>query len=327
LYIHSVLVLTAQRLRELVPAATAVAAVREAFLKICEGDFDLPQRVSGSEGRALAMLACERSGKGTVAKVVTVTPGNASKGLPTIHALVLWFDGPTGRPVALMDGNALTAIRTGAASGVATDLFARPQAAVLCVIGAGAQAADQVEAVCAVRSITDVRIVSRGGVSSRLLAKRLTHAHPDRDIHAVESIAEAVADADVICCVTSSTSPLFALAQLRPDVHINAVGAYTPAMCEIGADVLEAARPLVVDLVGPCLAEAGDVIQALAMGAIRERDLQELGSALAETRRDSGGISVFKSVGVAAQDWAVAKLAYEASLESGPLPTVDLMLN
>jgi ornithine cyclodeaminase len=270
------------------------------------------------------MMARLEPSHDTVVKTVTISPDNARVGLPTLHALVICFDGSTGQPTTLIDGAAVTAVRTGAASGVATDLLASRDARVLTVIGSGGQAADQVEAVCTVRDIREIRIASRNRVSCQALASRLGAAKPTIRVTAHESPKEAVADADVICCATTSTHPLFSRGDLKTDVHVNAIGAYTASMCELHPEVLASARIVAVDQVEAALEEAGDIIQAVEAGAISVAALRELGSLISDSStRPDGGLTVFKSVGIAAQDWAVARLARERAADLPGLHSVD----
>lgn len=304
-------------LRELVPMRDAINAVADAFRAVSEGRVDQPQRLASRDARALMMLARISPTNHTAVKVITATPENPGVGRPSIQAVVLWFDGTTGEPAALIEGAALTALRTGAASGLATRLLARPDAHVLAMLGAGAQARDQIDAVCAARDVREIRLVSRNGMSSRSLAAQVSKLRPETSVEAVDSVADALAGADIVCCATTSTYPLVVRADLADDAHINAIGAYTPAMCELAPDVLAGARIVVVDRVSAALEEAGDILQAIDVGAFSADRLCELGDLLvgAETFPVSAGFSVFKSVGIAAQDWAIAQLAYERAVE------------
>ena len=304
------LVISPDRLRQLVPMRAAIDAVREGFIAGSSGGIEQPARLALEGGRALAMLAADRQGIGTVLKAVTVRSGNAERGLPAVQAVVVWFDGETGTPEALIDGTTLTAIRTGAASGVATDLLASPDAGVLAMIGAGGQAPDQVRAVCAVRPIREVRIAARDPAHATGLAARLALELGSVRVTAT-GIPAALAGADVVCTATTATRPLFAIRDLAPAVHVNAIGAYTETMCELPAELLAEASVIAVDRVDAALAEAGDLIQAIGRGLIRADRLVEIGTLLARPTVPPGGRTVFKSVGVAAQDWALARIAVE----------------
>jgi ornithine cyclodeaminase len=309
-------VIGGRKLREIVPMHDAIAAVRAAFIASAEGLADQPQRLVSHDGTALAMVVRVAPEQHTLTKVLTVLPNNPAIGLPRIHAIVVWFDGETGRPTMLIDGSDLTALRTGAASGVATDLLAPPDASVLALFGAGAQAADQVDAVCAVREIRDVSIITRSGTRAELLAERLRNARPMLRVRVARSAAEALSDADVICCATPSTQPLFRIGDMKETVHINAIGAHTPSMCEVGPDVLAASRVIAVDEIDAARAEAGDIIQARTAGAIEDDSIVAIGTLLTDDQALTGGtcgVTVFKSVGIAVQDWAVAQRAYQAA--------------
>jgi ornithine cyclodeaminase len=304
------LVIDGAALRELVPMADAVDAVREAFVGVSCGQFWQPLRL-GHEDQTLVMAAADADGAGTAVKVVSIRPENPLRGLPTIQASVVWHDGESGRPAAVLDGDAVTALRTGAASGVATAELAAPEASVLAVIGAGQQAPDQVQAVRAVRSIDTVRVASRTHASAERLAARIAAAG-DVAVEVCASPAEAVAGADVVCCATSSTEPLFPASALGVRVHVNAVGSFRPEMRELGSDVLAAASRVAVDPREAAEEEAGELIRAIEEGILAPEALVEIGDLLQRPDRARPvGITVFKSVGLAAQDWAIARLAVE----------------
>jgi ornithine cyclodeaminase len=294
-------VVGASELRRLVPMADAIEAVGAAFRALSAGAAEQPPRVALAGGAGLAMAA--RAGaEGDAYKLVSVRPENRERGLPTIHALVVWFDGETGEPRLLVEGSALTALRTGAASGYATKLLAKPDASTLAMVGAGAQALDQVRAVCAVRPVERVRVFSPSGVSARALAERL-----EVDAEAVSSAAEAVAGADVVCCATNATSPV--VPALTGRVHVNAVGSYRPEMRELPAGLLAAAEVVAVDERAAALAEAGELIDAVSRGVLEESQLVEIGTLGSDV--EPRGVTVFKSVGVAVQDWAICRVLAE----------------
>ena len=221
-------------------------------------------------------------------KVVSTVPGDPA-GLVVVFA-------PDGTPLGLVHGPTLTAIRTGAVCGLATALLATNGASTLAMLGAGAMAFDQIEAVRAVRPIDRVIVWSRNPVNARMLAEMVGGEHAD-DADA------AAAQADVISCATPATSPIFSESSVREGAHVNAIGAYTPEMAELAPDLLERAY-VVVDDLSAAAEEAGDLIQA---GRLPNTSLREL---LAGTSPEIGeDVTVFKSVGVAAQDVAAAHLA------------------
>jgi ornithine cyclodeaminase len=318
------LLISAERLRNLVSMPEAIDVVRQAFIDVSRGAIEQPTRVAVGSGSALAMIARHTDGGGTVLKAITIRRDNPDRGLPNIQALVVWFDGLTGTPLAALDGTSLTAMRTGAASGVATDLLAPGDASVLAIIGAGGQAPDQVRAVCAVRRIKEVRVAARSIESARRLAAKLeTELSPAR-IMACESVAEAVSEADVVCTVTNSERPLFNAGDLRDRVHMNAIGAYTLTMCELPADLLRKVDVVAVDQIEAALAEAGDLVGAIRHGELQVGDLVEIGALLLKDKPRFTGRTVFKSVGIAAQDLALARLATEKAMAIAGFPTADL---
>jgi ornithine cyclodeaminase/alanine dehydrogenase-like protein (mu-crystallin family) len=295
--------LSAQEVREAVSMQDAIAAVRDGFIGLARGEFEMPTRTNLGEGRFLAMAARHVPSGTAIVKAMSL---NFSRE-PAIIGMVTWLDlNGTGRLLA--DAAAVTALRTGAASGVATDLLARQDATRLAVIGAGGQAADQVRAVCAVRTISDVAVVSRGLDRAENLVSQLRIEFPDIRFTAETEIVASVGIADVVCCATPSTEPLFPLSALKPDVHVNAIGAFRPTMRELPDELLADSAAVFVDETEAILEESGEIIHALECGAIRETNLVEIGRTL-----DSGGISrsgrtVFKSVGIAMQDWTILRL-------------------
>ena len=231
-------ILSADDVRRAVTMPAAIDAVASAFVQLSTGRATVPLRTHlqqhTHESHTFVMPALLEESSGLGLKVVSVFPHNAARhNLPVIHALVVVLDAATGQPAAVLDGSYLTALRTGAASGVATRALARHDARVLAIIGAGAQAYHQVEAVCTVRPIERVIIVNRSRERAERLAALLRERAiaPHIDIAALS--AEALAQADVICCATSSPTPVFDDASLRPGVHINGIGSFTPQMVEV----------------------------------------------------------------------------------------------
>ncbi len=319
-------ILSENDVRRAVSMAEAIQAVREAYVQLSAGQAVVPLRTPVPVDRrgavTLFMPAYLANSDALGAKIVSVFPGNLERGLPLIHAVVIVVDAETGRPVALMDGTYLTALRTGAASGVATDLLARPNARVAAVFGAGAQARTQLEAVCTVRSIKEVRVYDPVAEAVTAYVDEMkTRGRPvPADIKAADSAADAVRDADVICTATTSTSPVFDDADLKPGVHINGIGSYTPEMQEVPAATVVRAK-VVVDARDASLAEAGDLIIPLREGLITEADIHgEIGEVAAGRvpgRETEEEVTFFKSVGVAVQDVAVAELILHRAEELG----------
>ncbi|MDX1468330.1 MAG: NAD(P)-binding domain-containing protein [Acidimicrobiia bacterium] len=223
-------------------------------------------------------------------KVVSVIPGSPA-------GIVAVF-GADGSPVGIVDGPTLTAIRTGAVCGLATSLMAAEEPARLAMLGAGAMARDQVEAVRAVRELSEVLVWSRSSERAESLAQQVGG-------RAIGDPDEAVAGADIVSCATPATSPLFDGDAVRDGAHVNAVGAFTPAMAELPPNLLEGAF-VVVDDIDAAAAEAGDLIQA---GRLPDTALREI--LVGDVNVDRSRTTVFKSVGIAAQDVAAAAAALE----------------
>lgn len=239
-------------------------------------------------------------------KVVSVFPENPRRGLRAIHGTVLVSDAETGTPRALLDGVSLTAIRTAAACGLATDLLARPDSSVLAVFGSGVHARTQVEAMRAVRPITEVRIYNPNTGSAEAMAAELSRSDSAPDgIRAVGSVPEALDGADVACMATTSRVPVFQDCDVPDGIHINAIGAFKPEEREVpGATV---GRSLVVvDDLDSAMEEAGDILIAIEEGQFsREAIHADLGGLILGHfggRSDPSQVTFFKSVGIAAQD-------------------------
>lgn len=274
--------------------ADAIEAMEHAF----SGDAEAPLR--SLVGPSLVMPG--RLDDLMAVKVVSTVPGNPA-------GLVVVF-GEDGSPLGVVDGPTVTAIRTGAVSGLATRLLAKDGARSLAMLGAGAMAFDQIEAVRAVRPVDEVLVWSRTLQNAEALAYRVGG-------EAVADPDQAVRQADVVSCATPATTPLFAEASAQQGTHVNAVGAFTPEMTELSPELLDRAY-VVVDDVDAAASEAGDLIQA---GRDPNTTLRDL---LAGTNPEIGeDVTVFKSVGVAAQDIAAAGRALANAERDGIGLTVN----
>jgi ornithine cyclodeaminase/alanine dehydrogenase-like protein (mu-crystallin family) len=296
--------LDAHAVRAAVPMTAAVDAVREAFLDLAAGRFVVPQRLSFGGGTTLVMSACHTTTSTTVVKTLSLVAGRT----PMILGTLVW-NTAAGQVVA--DAIEVTTLRTGAASGVATDLLAPPSAGRLALLGTGAQAADQVRAMAAVRPVSRLAVFGRNPSRAHGFADRLRAEFPEIVTRVAASAADAVSDAEIVCCATSSSTPLFEVDDLPERVHVNAIGSYLPSMRELPAELLGSAACVVVDQVEAALEEAGEVIHAVDSGVLERSSLVELGDAL-RTPPAASGRTVFKSVGLAVQDWAIARLLGDA---------------
>ena len=303
--------LDADAIRAAVPIGDMLEAVEAAYRHVVDGRDRSPirSRVALDDGDLLLMPGVREGGAGSSVKLVTVMPGNAGRGLPTVQAVVVWFDATTGRPLALIDGATLTAMRTGAASGVATRLLARRDAHTLAMIGAGGQAEWQVRAILAARPIERVLVHARSPEARTTFASRMADA-TGIEVRAVENAEEAVRAADVVACATTSSTPVFDAGWLKPGTHVNGVGAFTLGMVELPPALFAAASVVAVDSRQAVLEEAGDLVAAIDQGLAAEEDLVEIGTVGPDWAdgRDPDAITAFKSVGLAIQDVAAAEL-------------------
>lgn len=300
-------ILSAEDVHAALTMRDAIDAMREGFSALSTGRARVPLRshLTTPNGSNLFMPAYIEGLPFSAVKVVSIYPKNI--GLPMIAASVLVMDAQTGQFRALIDGTSLTAIRTGAGSGLATELLARPDSSILGVIGAGAQARTQIEAVCTVRPIREVRVYSRGGAGS--LVEQLAPLYPGVKLIASSSAADALHDADVLVAATTSNQPVIHAVDVKPGAHINGIGSYLPTMQEVAANVVTKAR-IVVDSRESCLAEAGDLIIPMNAGQLLPEhiyaEIGEIAAGLKAGRQSNQEITFFKSVGNAVQDAAAA---------------------
>ena len=315
-------ILTAQDVRAALPMRDAIDAMRKAFSLLAEGEVDMPQRVaieiSKHDAVTLVMPAYVHVGNRLGAKLVSIFPNNRGLDLPTIHAAVILLNAATGQPAALLEGTALTAIRTGAASGLATDLLARSDASTLAILGSGAQARTQLEAVCCVRNIERVFVYSRTQAHAEQFAADMAGQRgAPASIEVATSAQEACREADVVCAATRSTMPVLGTADVRAGTHINTIGSYTPAMREVDPGLVRVST-VFVDQRQAALAEAGEVIDCVKDGSLAENDLTELGEVVNGARpgrKTAEQITLFKSVGLAVQDVTAAQQALTAAMQ------------
>jgi ornithine cyclodeaminase/alanine dehydrogenase-like protein (mu-crystallin family) len=305
-------VLNAEEIRARAPMGRLISCMRDAFRS---GYVVPPRRVvslPGGQGERLLLFmpAFDRQGGGAV-KLATVFPDNRSSGLPTIHAAIIVFSA-TGEPVALLDGAAVTQLRTGAASGLASQYLSREDSAHLVVAGTGAIAPQLALAHCAIRPIVRVSVwgrrTERAAATARTVASLVGH---NIKVDAVPSLEEAVAEADIVSCATSSASPVLFGRWLRPGTFVDLVGSFSPDKRESDDETVCRSR-IFVDTFEGALAEAGDLLDPLARGVItRERIEAELadlvrGRAAGRLARDE--ITLFKSVGTAIEDLAAVRM-------------------
>jgi ornithine cyclodeaminase/alanine dehydrogenase-like protein (mu-crystallin family) len=321
-----VLVLSAGDVERLLPMRECIQVMRDALSSLARGEALVPLRMvmrmpdaSGFLGVMPGYIAPDGTPDGVLGmKAVSVFPGNAKRGIDTHQGAVLLFEADTGRLSALMDGATITAIRTAAVSGVATDELARKDAAELAVLGAGVQARTHLEAMAAVRRLRRVRVWSRNAERARSLVDEQRSRY-QFSLEASPTAEAAVRGADIIATVTASAEPILQRAWLNEGAHVNAVGSSIPTTREIDTATMAAAR-VFVDRRESALNEAGDVLIPMREGAITADHIAaELGEVIIgrkEGRRAPSELTLFKSLGLAVEDVAsAAHIAKRARVE------------
>ena len=295
--------LDAAELQRLVPMPDAIDALERMFRA---SDVTVPQRshLDVGGGDLLIMPAWGSAGAGV--KLVTVNPSNPAAGRSLINGVYVLFSPESLEPALMIDGAAVTALRTPAVSAVATRHLAAPDASRLVIFGGGTQAKGHLDAMLAIRPIESVVVVTRTESGATAL---IEHAR-ERGLEARAGTPEDVRDADIVCTCTTSPSPLFEGAALSAGAHVNAVGAYKPDARELD-DVTIARAVVVVEERTAALAEAGDLVMPIASGVLDRANVHELSDVLRAGRPD-GDVTVFKSVGLASEDLAVADAALAA---------------
>jgi ornithine cyclodeaminase len=315
----NVRVLNAAEVRAALPMAAAIEAMKQAYRLLSLGQADVPLRsrieITAQSATSLVMPAFVAESGSMAVKIVNVFPKNPDRHLPTLHALVVVLDPETGELRALLEGSSLTAIRTGAGSGAATDLLARSDCRVMTLFGTGEQARTQLEAVCTVRPLSRVWVVGRDRARAESFARSMASQGPiPADVRVSDDPARAVREADIISTATTSATPVLFGRDLSPGVHVNAIGGFTPQMQEVDAATVQRAR-VFVDSRLAAMAEAGDLIEPIRRGSVPpDWTPDEIGDLVAGRipgRRSKTEITLFKSVGIAVQDAVAASLALQ----------------
>ena len=320
-------VLSADDITRLLPMRDCIEVMERALAAFARGEVVQPVRLmtrTADESGVLALMPAHVGGIGFGFKAVTVFHDNDARGLPSHQGVITLLDAETGTPVALMDGTRITAIRTAAVSAVATRHLARTDASVATIIGTGVQARAHAEALACVRELSEIRIVGRRPNAARQLAAELADRLPAR---AFDDAAAALDGADIVATVTASPAPVFAPEAIAPGTHINAVGAYTATTREVPSETVAAARVFVDDRTA-ALSEAGDLLLAIADGAIDESHVVgTLGEVLigqVQGRTDAQQITIFESLGLGLEDIAAASHVCGRALEDGIGTDVDI---
>ena len=305
--------LNRDQINDLISMEEAIRAMGTAFAQLSSGEAVVPPRLSldipDKNATSVVMPAYATGSPYYTVKIVSVNYSNPDKGLPLIHGVVQVFDAENGKHIANLDGASITAIRTGAASGLATDLLAKENANVCAVFGTGVQAASHIEAVLAVRPIEKIIVFSRSKPSAEKFCSTLAN-QVQCEIGEKESLLEA----DIVCTTTPASSPLFETDKIKPGCHLNVVGSHQPSFREVPTGLVARSK-IIVDKREACEQEAGDLIIPVQEGSWSFEQVHgELGQVVSGdiiARESENEITLFKSVGNAIQDHAMAHLIME----------------
>ena len=304
------IILDKEQIPKMVSMPEAIDAMRSAFTQLSNGEAIVPTRLSldihDKNATFLIMPAYAKGCPYYSVKIVSVNYSNPDKGLPLIQAVVQVFDAANVEQLATMDGESITAIRTGAASGLATDLLANKDAKVAAIFGTGVQADSHIKALIEVRGIERVLVFSRNKKSAELFCDLF----PNKikcEIGNIKSLCEA----DIICTTTPSKLPLFKYENIKPGCHLNVIGSHQPSKREISSDIVENSK-IIVDKIDACKIEAGDLIIPMNKGKwsfdLVHGELGQVISGEVSGRDSEDEITLFKSVGNAIQDLALANM-------------------
>jgi ornithine cyclodeaminase len=325
-----ILILNQSEVEQLLPMRNCIEVMVEALTALAQGRVHLPLRMvvrptdaKGLLGLMPAYMSGDRAAFGI--KIIGVFNGNPAIGKDSHQGAVLLISGETGEPLALMNASAITAIRTGAVSGVATRLLAREAAGDVAIIGSGVQARSHLAAIACVRSIRRVRVVSRSFDHAQRFVSEMRLLYPF-PVEAVKSVEEAVDHADLIVTATSSSEPILKREWISSGAHLNVVGASLPHAREVDSAMM-AASSLFVDRRESTLNESGDYLFAMRDGAIGPDHIRaEIGEVLIGSkpgRSSIDEITLFKSLGLAIEDLAAAEYTYRQAQRSGIGTWVD----
>lgn len=316
-------ILSGKQIRQAVTMKDVINSMETAFKELSGGRAEMPIRshiaIAEPQGTALFMPSYMKPMEMIGVKTVTLFEDNRAKGLPYIQGMVSLFDGINGEPKAVLDGMTITAMRTGAVSGLATQYLARKDASVCGIFGAGVQGRTQLEAVCAVRSITKAYIYDTSASAAAIFAEDMSK-FLQLEVIPAENSQETVRDADIVCCATISETPVFQDDDLPDGIHLNAVGSYKPHVQEVPEETVLRSR-LYVDHRESALEETGDLIIPLNNGTMSEShiiaEIGEVAAGEAAARLSDHEMTFFKSVGVAVQDLAAAAVTLQNAQKLG----------
>ena len=315
------LILTRSDVKALVTLDEIVTAVKDAFIQKSEGKVQMPAKnflfFKNYQGDLRSMPSYLEGSDVAAVKIVNSHPENRAKGLPSVMGVTVLVSPETGAPLCIMDATLLTALRTGAASSIATDILAKKEAHVFGMVGAGAQAQAQLEAIVKVRDIEYMKVFDRVISRAKDFTSQMSQIFSSMHIEVATTVADAVRGSDIVTTITPTKAPIVMDAWVEEGVHINAIGADAPGKQELDPKILKRAKVIVDDLeqashggeinvpikngiikIGEIYAEIGDLITGKKLGRTSDKD-----------------ITIFDSTGLAIQDAAAAAAVYKKALQ------------
>ena len=330
-----ILILKESDMSSMISMSDIIEADKEALSIYSSQKSNIPLRsnldIPEYKGQCLFMNGYAAPAKALGVKIVSVYPENINKNLTSVPATMVLVDAETGMVNSLLDGTYLTRLRTGAISGLATDILSRKDSKIFALFGTGGQAVTQLEAVLTVRKIEEVRVFDVFKERAKEFAAKMTEKFGKKfnvKIIAAESSDKAVENADIITTVTTSKKPVFDANKVKKNVHINGVGSYTPEMQEIPGDILVKANKIFVDTRDGAINESGDLIKPIQSGIIKKEkingELGEVINGLMKGRENDDEMTFFKTTGSAVLDLVAAQKIYEMAKAKKIGQMVDL---
>ena len=330
-----ILILKESDMSSMISMSDIIEADKEALSIYSSQKSNIPLRsnldIPEYKGQCLFMNGYAAPAKALGVKIVSVYPENINKNLTSVPATMVLVDAETGMVNSLLDGTYLTRLRTGAISGLATDILSRKDSKIFALFGTGGQAVTQLEAVLTVRKIEEVRVFDVFKERAKEFAAKMTEKFGKKfnvKIIAAVSSDKAVENADIITTVTTSKKPVFDANKVKKNVHINGVGSYTPEMQEIPGDILVKANKIFVDTRDGAINESGDLIKPIQSGLIKKEkingELGEVINGLMKGRESDDEMTFFKTTGSAVLDLVAAQKIYEMAKAKKIGQMVDL---
>ncbi|MAI86798.1 MAG: hypothetical protein CMF99_06520 [Candidatus Marinimicrobia bacterium] len=305
--------LNKKQILEMVSIKEAIHAMKSAFIHLSNGIAHIPPRLNfdfpDKNATSLVMPAYAIGNPYYCVKIVSINYSNPKKGLPLIHSVIQVFNAFQGNQIASFDGESITAIRTAAASGLATNLMAKKDASICTIFGTGVQAAFHMKAIMEIRNIEKFIIFSRNEDT----AAKFCDLHK-KNIKCEIGSKKTLKKSDIICTTTSSKIPLIKFEDIRPGCHLNVIGSHQPMIREVSSDIIIQSK-IIVDQIEACKKEAGDLIIPMKEGIWSFENVHgELGMVVNGTipsRESENEVTLFKSVGNAIQDLTMVNLIME----------------